>query len=83
MKSEITIIKINRTMRATRRYGFSTDTEVAIYRNSDNGFVGKIYNTNPLLDNDGRISNASVLRAKRAQLALMANDDTPAPVAAE
>lgn len=70
MPSPIRSITITRTLRA-HRFGISTEVEVYIHRN---GRPVAHYEVNPILPERGRISNASVLRAKRAQLALVHPD---------
>ena len=74
-KNQITGISIHRKLRAPR-FGFSRETVVYILREGTNG---DSYSTNPTLDN-AKISDASVLRAKRAQMALVQNAQ---PIAAQ
>lgn len=69
----ISAISVERRLSATK-YGMDTNTTVYIHRD---GKV-KSYNTNPIRRQAGRISNASVIRAKRAQLALVAQAEQPA-----
>jgi hypothetical protein len=65
MKNPIQSITINREGRASR-YGYTTNTRVYMSRKGKSSG----YETTPILE-DGKISHASVLRAKRAQLVLL------------
>lgn len=71
--AQIDAISIERRLSAGN-FGFETNTTVYIHRD------GKVSNhqTNPIRRQAGRISNASVIRAKRAQLALVAQAEQPA-----
>ena len=63
MKQPIHCISISRNMQAAT-HGMYNTTNVYFHR----GNKVKSYQTNPLVETYGRISNASVIRAKRAQL---------------
>lgn len=72
MKPRISVIVVQRQMSASE-HGFTTDSNVQIYRGSGyaNDWSGSSYHTNPSVRSQNRISNASVIRAKRAQIALL------------
>lgn len=74
MKQPITFISIERKMDADVEFGFTSNTTVRIYREGTSGHFDGMgnYETNPFNAlKKGKISNASVIRAKRAQLALL------------
>lgn len=71
MKSKIIAISIQRNLRANK-YGMDRETVVFFTRANDN--ESSRYTTNDILQR-GNISDASVIRAKRAQAALMNKDN--------
>lgn len=73
MATQITAISISREMQARPGNMWKT-TEVFFHRNAH---VTK-HETNPIVSKQRKISEASVIRAKRAQLALMERADRDA-----
>lgn len=65
-KQPITCVSIDRIMQSTH-HGIWKTTRVTIHRSAN----VKGFETNPLTDRRGKISDFSVIRAKNAQLALM------------